>query len=283
MKKHLLALGVLWSVLGLAKPLELKVYTSDGNGFLVTSTLLTGEKEAILVDAQFNASNAYRVVADVLESGKKLTMIYVSHAHPDHYFGLEIVKRAFPGAKVVATKATVAEMKGTAKKKLAFWGPQLGANAPTKIVMPEALKKDQLDLEGQVIEVMTLAGDSANNTALWIAEQKALIAGDIVYGGVHVWTADSNADGRKSWAASLDKLSALKPETVVPGHYLPGTPKDASAIAHTKQYLQVFDEELPKAKDAATLITSMKSKFPNDGLLPALEIGAKVNKGEMKW
>lgn len=264
-----------------AKPLGLKVFTADENGFSVTSTLIMGEKEAILVDGQFSNSNALRVAADVLESGKKLTTIFVTHAHPDHYFGLETLKKLFPDAGIVAAKATVADFKATAKAKFSYWGPKLGANGPKKLITPDTLKTDFLDLEGEKIQVLSpIAGDSAANTVLWIPAQKAIIAGDVVFAGVHAWTADSTVESRKAWILALDKLTKLAPDTVIGGHSQTGTPRDASAIEHTKQYLLAFDEELPKANNAAELITAMKTHFPKDGLVVALDLGAKVAKGE---
>ncbi len=282
--KNLIVLGLcLVGSLLSAKPLGLKVYTADENGFLVTSTLILGEKEAILVDAQFSNSNALRVAADVLESGKKLTTIFITHAHPDHYFGLDTLKTTFPAVKIVAAKATVADFRATAKKKLAVWGPKLGANGPKKLLTPSPLKGD-LELDGEKIEVLSpVAGDSAANSVLWIPAQKTLIAGDVVYGGAHAWTADSTVESRKNWIAALDKLAALAPETVIAGHYQVGSPRDASAIEHTKQYLIAFDEELPKARNSAELIAAMIARYAKAGLVVAVDLGAKVAKGEIKW
>ena len=84
-------------------------------GFLVDSTLVTGDKDAILIDAQFDRADAHRLVAQILESQKNLTTVYITHSHPDHYFGLEVIHQAFPKAKLVALPATVAEIKKTWK------------------------------------------------------------------------------------------------------------------------------------------------------------------------
>jgi glyoxylase-like metal-dependent hydrolase (beta-lactamase superfamily II) len=101
-----------------AATLDAKVYTASPEGFLVNSTLVTGAKDAILIDAQFTLADAHRVVAWVIESKKNLTHVYITHSHPDHYFGLEVIKQAFPKAKIVALPATVARIKKTAKAKL---------------------------------------------------------------------------------------------------------------------------------------------------------------------
>ena len=272
------------SVYAQDKPLTLKVYTGDENGFLVTSTLVMGEKDAILIDGQFNFSNAHRVVADVLESGRALRTVYVTHAHPDHYFGLDVIKRAFPQARLVAKAYTVAELKKTAQKKIDTWSPRLGANGPKAVAIPDLLAQDFLELEGRRLEVIgPVQGDDGKNSVVWIPSIKALVAGDTVFGGVHAWTADSNAEQRKTWIKTLDRLEAMAPQTVVPGHYRAGTPMDASAIRYTRDYLQAFDQAAASAANGTELIAALRKRFPDATLGAALEIGAKVNKGEMKW
>src|SRR5687768_2585666 len=78
------------------------VYTGSAAGFLANSTLVAGERDAILIDAQFTLADAHRLVAMILESKKTLTAVYVTHFHPDHYFGLGVIQQAFPKAKLIA-------------------------------------------------------------------------------------------------------------------------------------------------------------------------------------
>ncbi|EPJ42575.1 hypothetical protein STAFG_0369 [Streptomyces afghaniensis 772] len=81
----------------------------------------------------------------------------------------------------------------------------------------------------------------------------------------------------------LDEMAALQPALVVPGHRLPGTAADASAITATRDYLVAFEEELGKAADGAALTEALVARYPGNGMLIAAQIGAKVAKGEMKW
>src|SRR5215470_8716805 len=104
------------------KPLTVSVYTASPGGFLVDSTLVTGEKDAILVDAQFTLADAHRLIGMILDSKKNLTTVYITHWHPDHYFGLAAIKQAFPNAKLVALPAAVAEIKKTWQAKVKQWG-----------------------------------------------------------------------------------------------------------------------------------------------------------------
>src|SRR4030043_707339 len=82
--------------------LATKVFFSDESGFAVASVIVMGKTDAALLDAQWSLSNGHRVAAEILETGKRLKTIYVTHAHPDHYFGLGPIVEAFPEAKVIA-------------------------------------------------------------------------------------------------------------------------------------------------------------------------------------
>ena len=112
----------------------------------------------------------------------------------------------------------------------------------------------------------------------------AVFGGVQIFSGVHVWTADTaGAPQRAAWIANLDRIAGRQPRVVVPGHLDPASATDASAIAFTKTYLLAFEEELAKAKDAASLKAAMEARFPNLGMGVALDIGSKVATGEMKW
>jgi len=265
--------------------LKIQHYTADDNGFRVSSVILTGAKEAILVDAQFALSHAHRVVADVLNAGKELTTVYITHGHPDHYFGIEVIKAAFPNAKVVATPAVVADIDKAFAKKIKEWGPKLGANAPSKPTLPQPLSGNTLALEDHKIEVIaSVQGDVANNTMLWVPALKAVIAGDTVYGGTHVWTASTDKAERAAWGKTLDRIVALKPEVVVPGHIGANTPLTLASVAHTRAYLKAFDEVAGSTKKSDEIIKAMTAKYPQLPLPVMLELGAKVAGGDMpKW
>jgi glyoxylase-like metal-dependent hydrolase (beta-lactamase superfamily II) len=264
---------------------KIQHYTADDNGFRVSSVILTGTKEAILIDAQFALSHAHRVVADVLNAGKELTTVYITHAHPDHYFGIEVIKAAFPNARIVATPFVVVDIEKGFAKKIADWGPKLGANAPAKPTLPLPLSGKTLALDGHTIEVIgPVQGDVANNTMLWIPALKAVIAGDTVYGGTHVWTASTDKAERGAWLKTLDRIDALKPEIIVPGHIGTGTPLTLAAAAHTRSYLQAFDEVAGSTRKADEIVKAMTAKYPQLALGVMLDLGAKVAAGDMpKW
>ena len=268
-----------------AQALTVKLYTADASSFNVNATLLYGEKDAMVIDAGFTRADALRIAANVLDSGKQLTTIYVSQADPDYYFGVETLKEFFPQADVVSTPAVLEKLTAKLAGKVAFWSPKMGANAPHKPVVPRALEGNTLTLEGQTIEIRGTQGPLAHRPYAWIPSIQA-IAGNIgVFGNMHVWTADTATPAlRAAWVAQLDEMAALKPALVIPGHMTAGTPLDASAISFTKDYLLTFEKNLAASKGSAELIKAMKHSFPQltDGAM-SLDIGAKVNTGEMKW
>jgi len=255
--------------------LSTQVLVGSEPGFLVTATLVTGEKDAILIDSAFTLADAHRVVAAILDSRKTLTTVYVTHWHPDHYFGLVAIKQAFPKANLVALPETVAEIKKTWKGKVKQWGPMYGDNLTAAPVIPTAIKDKTLTLEGQTLEIHGLVqGDSAEDTYVWIPSTKTLIADDIVFQGVYPWTAETNAAGRQAWIKTLDELAALGATTVVAGHKDPKLKDDASGIQATRGYLKAFDEALAASKTPDALEAKMKAKYPSLALPIIVHFGA---------
>lgn len=278
MKNTLLVAAVLASstVASAETKLTVTPFTASPGGFLVNSTLVSGDKEAVLIDAQFSLADAHRLVAQILESKKTLTTVFITHSHPDHYFGLEAIKAAFPKAKFVATPGALAEIKKTVDGKVKQWGPMYGALVPTKPVIPTALAGNKITLEGQTLEIKTTQGDSPDNTYVWIPSVKTVIGGDIVFAGVHVWTRETNAAQRQAWVKSLDEIAALNPTMVVPGHQDPKAKQDLSAVKATKDYLLAFDEAVKASKTPAEVETKMKAKYGSLQLDLILKLGAET-------
>lgn len=266
----------------LAQPLSVEVYNPGESAiFPVTSTLISGEREAILIDAQFSTREAQQLVERIQASGKTLTTIFISHGDPDFYFGLDTLTRAYPEAKVLATPETVAYIEKTRAPKLAYWGPILKDSAPQRTQVPQALQGDSLTLEGQSLQ---LIGHDPKHTSLWIPSIKTVVGGVLTYANIHPWIADAQTvEARQSWLESLDQLEALQPTVLIPGHYLGQAKLTLDDLRFTRDYLLTLEAELPKAKDSQSLIAAMQAQYP--ALLDAssLELSAKVLKGEMQW
>lgn len=266
-------------------PLHLEVYNPGDKGvFPVSSEIITGAHEAILIDAQFQRSDAETLVQKLKASGKTLTTVYISQSDPDYYFGLDVIRAAFPKVKIVATPQTVAAIQASMNGKLAYWGPILKDNAPKALVLPDVLHADHLTLEGRTIEIKGLNGPDAARTYLWIPSLKTVAGGVVVNSGDHVWVADTQTrESRLGWQQTLDSITALKPATVVPGHFTGPMPKGLEAVRFTADYLKTFEVEAARANNAAELIQAMKAAYPSLPGDASLELSAKVIKGEMKW
>ena len=277
MKRWLLTAGMLALGNSAAFPqshLQLRIYTSSPNGYSVNSTLVYGDKDAILIDAQFLLSEAHRLTAMILESGKNLTTIYVTHPHPDHYFGLAVLKQAFPNAKLVALPATVAGIKGGWGPRYKFWSATYGGNLPADPVIPEELQGNTLTLEGNTLEVVGgVTGDSPkNNSYVWIPSMQAVVAGDIVFSDSHFVVPKVHDD----WIATLDQIAARHPGIVIAGHQKAGAPTDASTIDFMKQYMRDFDESAASSKSADELRAKMKDRYPDLALETLLDSGSRA-------
>ena len=266
-----------------ASALKMDVYNpGEKSIFPVSSEIITGEKDAVLIDAQFQRNDAEKLVEMIKATGKTLTTVYISQSDPDFYFGLDVIHAAFPQAKIIATQATIDQINASKDGKVAFWGPQLKENAPKSVVVPEPLKGTTFELEGHKFEVQ---GVDKERTFVWIPSLKAVVGGVLVNGdNMHIWTADTQtAKSRKQWVEALDQIAALKPQIVVPGHFLPGAAHTVEAVKFTRDYLLTLEKELPKAKDSVALIAAMKKHYPQLKDDSSLQLSAKVLKGEMQW
>lgn len=247
-----------------------------------TATLITGEEQAFLIDAGFTRADGHRLVAEILDSGKELTKVFVSHGDPDFYWGAEVVADAFPEAEIVATPLVIEHIKESYEGKLKAW-EAVGANRPTRLVEMAKLTGD-ITFEGHVFQLKGGHPDLADRHYLWQAEQRAIGGGVLLFQNEHVWVADTaKPEDRAAWIEVLDEMSALEPAFVVPGHRLPADTLDASPIAYTRDYLTAFEAELDKADSGEALTNAMVALYPDSGMLIAAQIGAKVAKGEMSW
>lgn len=247
-----------------------------------TATLITGEEEAFLIDAGFTRADGHRLVAEILDSGKTLTKVFISHADPDFYWGAEVVADAFPQAELVATPLVIEHIRDAYEGKLKAWEP-VGVNRPTRLVEPAELTGD-ITFEGNVFQLKGGHSGLPDRHYLWQTEHRAIVAGVLLFQNEHVWVADTaTPESRAVWIELLDEMTALDPAFAVPGHRLPTTTLDASPIAYTRDYLTVFEAELAKADSGEALTKALIARYPDAGMLIAAQLGAKVAKGEMTW
>lgn len=245
------------------KPLKVETLRTSEGSLFSNIALIEGEKDAVLVDAPFTRADAHRVVAMVLDSGKRLTTIFVTHDHPDHFFAMEVLQDAFPDARIVAHPVVVADIWRSLPFKVKRWNPILGVNAPRHPSAPEPMTGDTIMLEGKELRVLgPVQGDHVHATALWAPSIKALFAGDLVYNEMFLWFGEHDAAAIAAWGKANDSFIALKPEIVVAGHARPGLGNDPAALEFTRRYIAEWPKLVAASKNAADMRARVQKAFP---------------------
>jgi len=260
--------------------LSTKVLYSDENGFEVASVIVMGKKDAVLLDAQWTLSNAHRVITEILETGKNLTTIYLSHAHPDHYFGAGVIAQAFPKAKVVDM------MNAQFFGKIEHWENIIGSQNVCRVSAKiESLKENCFELEGQKFEILTkVMGDMRYNTMVWMPSIKTLYASDVLFNQAHPFTCECTKEERAQWIADVDKIEKMGAEVIIPGHQKPGMQFDKSSLDFTREYIVATEEELVKTDSFGEFYYAMTNRFPEANLVRLSNgMNAMVFKGGLDW
>jgi glyoxylase-like metal-dependent hydrolase (beta-lactamase superfamily II) len=257
----------------------IKVVTPAGDQFWANSIIIEGTHEVMLVDAQLTRANAEKVLQAIKATQKPLSIIYITHEHADHFLGLEVFKEAYPTARVLANSNVVDRINKVYQEKIDKWRGILGSDAASHRVVISKYDDNFIRFDDSKIEILkNVQGDTDANTMLWVPGQRTLIAGDVLFNDMHVYTAETDVAARKRWLGSLQKIKELEPAVVIPGHSKVGAPIDAtSAVAFTEKYLLIFEQELKKANEPDDLIRAMKENFPSADLSLAIERGAKAN------
>jgi glyoxylase-like metal-dependent hydrolase (beta-lactamase superfamily II) len=224
-------------------------------------SLISGERDAVLIDAALTPADASRIAEWIRATGKNLTTIYITHGHGDHFFGLNTILGAFPAAKAVTTAAVILDAQQQLSPDLMqFWNTILPGQIPELPAVPDALDGDIIDLEGHELRTITVGqSDTAPSTIVHIPGLDAVIAGDVAYNGIHQWLADTDHDKRMQWIISIERVEALRPAIVVAGHKRPDARDDdpAAILGGTKTYIRDFDQLLCGSHSAQELVDSM--------------------------
>ena len=258
--------------------LKFRVFLHSYLGFNSNSTLIYGERDAILVDASQLLSDTHRMIADIIPMRKNLTHIYVSHFHPDHHFGLQVLKNAFPKAKIVALPSVVQDIIATSTDKIELWaidrfGPD---DIPHNTTIPTPLNELRLILEGEEILVSdNWEGDSVNNSVVWIPSMRVVCATDVAFHDCHLWPIESNVERRVKWRASIAQLREFDPRIVIPGHCdvekvrLMEEVQENESLTYTEcidwslQYLDNYEEVYTTAGTGDEMVESMTRLYPD--------------------
>lgn len=239
------------------------------------STLIYGDKDAVLVDAYLTTKQTSALADWVTSKRRNLTTIYITHGHGDHWFGVGTLLERFPNARVVATPNTVKVMRQNASPEAlnGAWKPGFPGQIPDKLVIAEELNGNAVDLEGHELVAVELGHtDTDHTTCLHVPSIGLVVAGDAAYNDVHLYLAESNAQKRQEWIAALDKIESLKPRAVVASHKRPENDDNPRIIEETRQYIRDFDRLVETTKTAQELYDKMLELYPN-----------RVNPGWALW
>jgi glyoxylase-like metal-dependent hydrolase (beta-lactamase superfamily II) len=231
----------------------------------ISSTLISGKRDAVLVDTAITVDQNQKLVDWIAHSGKNLTAIYATHGHGDHFFGVNTIQKKFPKARFVATREVIAVMQKQASFPVvdSYWKPRFPGQIDSTLVIADELKGSVLELEGeQLISVPLGHTDTDSTTCLHVPLIGLAVCGDALYNDVHLHLGESNVEGRKEWIAALDTIESLKPVAAIAGHKRPGAPDTPNNIEATRKYIRDFDRIASHTKTALDLYNEMLAIYP---------------------
>jgi glyoxylase-like metal-dependent hydrolase (beta-lactamase superfamily II) len=230
-----------------------------------SSTLIHGERDAVLVDTLLTTEQSKTLSDWVVASGKNLTAIYITHGHGDHFFGLASLLERFPRAKALATPEVVKAMQEHLSPAWIdnFWRRLFPGDIPDRLLVAEPLEGNDLELEGhKLVAINAGRTDTAHSTCLHVPSIGLIVGGDVVYNGIHPFLGETNTQSRLEWIATLDKLEALNPKAVIAGHKVPENDDNPRIIAETRQYLRDFNRLNATTRTANDLYYAMLEVYP---------------------
>ncbi|KAJ5689349.1 metallo-beta-lactamase domain protein [Penicillium macrosclerotiorum] len=236
----------------------------------ISCTLVHGQNEAVLVDTPITTQQTQKLIEWIKQRipTKKLTTIYITHGHGDHFFGIPLIQQAFPGARAIATPDTITHMEEQLAPNVfnGSWNSQFPGQIPTPQQLAEPINCDNtITLESYTLHAIEVGqADTHDSTVLWVPDLKLAICGDVVYGDVHQMLAEtSTREKRAQWIASVCKVEALEPELVVPGHKMPHEMDGTFHLTNTRRYIEDFESFLDSGiTDARELSAAMNHKYP---------------------
>ena len=232
----------------------------------ISATLISGERDAVLVDALLTVGQANDLAEWIAAHGKNLTAVYITHGHGDHWFGLGAVLYRFPNARAFALPAVIEQMRaGSAPELLeAFWKPRFDGKLPKDLVIAQPLEDHTIELEGHKLVAVELGHTDTNQTTCLHAPDVGLVvAGDAAYNDVHLYLAESDPQGRREWIAALDTIESLHPQTVIAGHQRAGRHDGPEIIEETRQYIRDFDRIAETTSTARDLYDQVLALHPD--------------------
>lgn len=228
-----------------------------------TATLIFGENDAVLVDTLTTIDEAEALARWIELHHRNLATIYVTHMHIDHYGGLSVLLRHFPGARAIAIPKSV-ELMPKSEEELAVYRKFFPGQLPAAITVPEPYDKEVFTLEGHELHIIEQGETDADaSTSVYVPSIGLVVGGDVFYNQCHMMVAASTPVSRVNWIADLDRLAALNPKIAVAGHKKAGAPDTPDAIEASKRYLTDFGRLKDSTSSEHELYDAMTELYPD--------------------
>jgi glyoxylase-like metal-dependent hydrolase (beta-lactamase superfamily II) len=230
----------------------------------MASTLVYGDQDAVLTDPGMTQDQA-RVLGDwAAAKGRNVTDIFITHGHSDHFFAAGILAERF-GARVVATAGTIAQMQGSVATRPVLWDKLYAGLIPPSPVTAVTVPDDRFTLEGHDLVMVDVGhGDADDNSVLHVPDLGLVVAGDVIYNGVHMYLGQSATVGFGPWRDAIDNVEALGPRQIVCGHKNKDLDNDAKrTIELTRQYLDDAEELLRTENTALGYFNAKIERYPD--------------------
>jgi glyoxylase-like metal-dependent hydrolase (beta-lactamase superfamily II) len=229
----------------------------------MASTLIYGSQDAVLTDPGMTVDQARALGDWVAAKRRNVTDIFVTHGHGDHWFAAGLLAERF-GARVVAAEGTIAQMRGAVATRPLLWD-KVYTDIPPSPVTAVTVPDNRFTLEGHDLVIVEVGHtDTDDTTVLHVADLDLVVAGDVIYNGVHMYLGQSvTVGGFGTWRAAIDKVEALHPRHVVAGHQNEQLDDDADRqIAETRQYLDDAEELLRIETTAVDFFNAKITRYP---------------------
>jgi len=242
---------------------------SSEPGAWSNSYLVSSGSEAFVFDVPTLHSDASKLAEVIAATGKALTTVMISHAHPDHFMGLDVIRDRFPQARIVSTRNVVADIKADGPWMFSMLQSKLGPEGPTQLVIPEVLEGTALEIESTNLAVVEFGEcESKHVAAVYIPASKAVLSADLVYNHAHLYLQERHLESWLARLAELEMFAKDRVSTIYPGH---GEAAGVELSGQTRAYLHDFTDAL-KAGDAKTAEHRMLSKYPNHHVQQFLKV-----------
>ena len=246
-------------------PFTIHTYIASPEGFLSNSYIIEVENNLIVIDAQFSPQEAQNVAKVIESSGKRLSRIVITHPHPDHYYGLEVLGAKYNEAEILGGPLTVDEV----RKSLKFWADKEAVGntfGPTRVLPVNSTTMNDIGAQYIVLN----DGESIENTIIFIPSRKILFVGDLASNGIHMWLAEGRLD---NWLAQLKFVRSLGTFfAIYPGH---GPVGGMVLLEEAEKYLTDFQYVVRSSDDIDMAIEAMLALYPEYKMPEILEASVR--------